>query len=99
MALSAIIYSSQEVDRPRYLKAFGKEIYCDVAMFRTKHVVQVGDRFKRRSYSRKVYAVECFFDLTDRPRHVRLVGIGHRDSRTMALSALVDGSVFEPVKG
>ena len=64
-------------------------------MFRTKHPVQVGDRFKRRSPMRRVFAVERFIDFTDHPRHVRMVAVDHREFLTLALSALLDGSVFE----
>jgi len=68
-------------------------------MFRAKRVIQVGDRFARRSYSRRVYAVDRFIDFADHSRHVCLVGVGHRDSLTIALSALLKSDVFEPVKG
>ena len=67
-------------------------------MFRAKHLVEVGDRFKRRSYARRVYAIDRFIDFADHPRHVRLVGVDHREFLTIALSALLDGSVFEPIE-
>lgn len=67
-------------------------------MFRAKHDVQVGDRFKRRNPMRRVFAVERFIDFTDHPRHVRMVDVDHREFLTIALSALLDGSVFERVE-
>jgi hypothetical protein len=67
-------------------------------MFRAKHLAEVGDRFIRRSYARRVYAIDRFIDFADHPRHVRLVAVDHREFLTIALSALLDGSVFEPIK-
>ena len=67
-------------------------------MFRIRHPIQVGDRFKRRSLVRRVYAIERFIDFADHPRHVRLVAVDHRESLTIALSALLEGSVFERIK-
>ena len=74
------------------------KIFYDVAMFRTRRPVQVGDRFQRRSHVRRVYAIERFIDFTNHPRHVCLVAVDQRESLTIALSALLDGSVFERIK-
>ena len=82
----------------QFEQAWCEETYYDAAMFRAKHLVEVGDRFKRRSYARRVYAIDCFIDFADHPRHVRLVGVDHREFLTIALSALLDGSVFEPIE-
>ena len=66
-------------------------------MFRANQDVQVGDRFKRRGKSHRVYTVERFIEPTDHPRHACLVSLESRDALTVALSALLDGKFFERV--
>lgn len=60
--------------------------------------VEVGDRFKRRGMSHKVYVIERFIEHTDHPRHVCLVCIENSETLTVALSALLDGKFFERVE-
>jgi len=66
--------------------------------FWTSQDVDVGDRFKRRGMSHKVYIVERFIEHTDHPIHVCLACIENSETLTVALSALLDGNSFEPVE-
>jgi hypothetical protein len=68
------------------------------AMFRTKHLVQEGDRFKRRANSRRVYAIDRFIDFPDHPKHVRLIAVDNSEALTIGLSALLDDSLFERIE-
>jgi hypothetical protein len=63
--------------------------------FRASHGVEVGDRFKRRGMSHKVYILERFIEHADHPRHVSLVCAENSETLTVALSALLDGNLFE----
>jgi hypothetical protein len=45
-----------------------------------------------------VYVIDHFIDFADHPRHVRLAAVDHREFLTIALSALLDGSAFEPIE-
>lgn len=67
-------------------------------IFRASPDVEVGDRFKRRGTSRRVYIIERFIERPDHPRHVRLVCIENSETLTVALSALFDGKYFERVE-
>jgi hypothetical protein len=67
-------------------------------MFWTSQDVEVGDRFKRRGMSNKVYVIERFIEHTDLPRHACLVCIENSETLTVALSALLDGRSFERVE-
>jgi hypothetical protein len=60
--------------------------------------VEIGDRFKRRSVSHKVYILERFIEHTHHPRHACLVCIENRETLTVALSVLFDGKLFERVE-
>jgi hypothetical protein len=60
--------------------------------------VAVGDRFRRRGVSHKVYVIERFIEHTDHPIHVCLVCIENSETLTVALSALLDGKLFERVE-
>jgi hypothetical protein len=60
--------------------------------------VEVGDRFRRRGMSHKVYVIERFIEHTDLPRHACLVCIENSETLTVALSALIDGNSFERVE-
>jgi hypothetical protein len=66
-------------------------------MFRANQDVQLGDRFKRRGMSHKVYIIERLIEHTDHPRHACLVCIENSETLTVALSALLDGKLFERV--
>ena len=67
-------------------------------MLRRKPTVQIGDRFKKRGHAHKVYAIDRFLDFADHPQHVCLVAAEHGERVTIALSALLDGDLFEPVE-
>jgi hypothetical protein len=60
--------------------------------------VEVGDCFRRRGMSHKVYVIERFIEHTDLPRHACLVCIENSETLTVALSALLDGKLFERVE-
>jgi len=65
--------------------------------FWTSQDVEVGDRFKRRGMSHKVYILERFIEHSDHPRHVSLVCAENSETLTVALSALLDGNLFERI--
>jgi hypothetical protein len=60
--------------------------------------VEIGDRFRRCGMSQKVYVIERFIEHTDLPRHACLVCIANSETLTIALSALLDGRLFERVE-
>jgi len=59
--------------------------------------VEVGNRFRRRGMSQKIYIIERFIEHADHPRHVYLVCAENSETLTVALSALLDGSLFERI--
>jgi hypothetical protein len=60
--------------------------------------VDLGNRFRRRGMSHKVYVIERFIEHNDLPKHACLVCIESSETLTVALSALLDGKLFEPVE-
>ena len=60
--------------------------------------VEVGDRFRRRGMSHKVYVIERFIEHNNLPRHACLVCTENSETLTIALSALLDARLFERIE-